>query len=128
MDRADEDVADAIRQCKVADDNLTEAKQRIEDAAGLTLETDWRLLQMIIVEAVIGTAQPDNRYPAVSIEWAVEAIKRSLGDFETLWRDARDLPDAAAFRDRIRPAFEVFDAHLRDLKIARRIAVFAYGS
>jgi len=128
VDRADEDVADAIRQCKVADDNLNEAKRRIEDATGLTLEPDWKLLQVIVVEAVTGTAQPDNRYPAVSIEWAVDAINRTSGDFETFWRDARDLPDASAFRERIRPAFELFDTHLRDLKTGTRIAVFAYGS
>lgn len=70
----------------------------------------------------------DPKYPTVSIEWALATIEKTADDLERFWRDALDLPDASAFRDRIRPAFELLDSHLRDLKLRERIAVFAYGS
>jgi hypothetical protein len=125
--RADKDVSTALKQCKVADDNLDIVREKIEGAFNIKLAEGWVLRQLVAVESVTGAVAPSSTYPAVSIEWLEgEGVKHAKpGDLEQLWRAAIALPDAGAFLSSIRPVFEIVED---TLGAGLRFAVLGYSS
>lgn len=128
IDKADGYVSDGVRQCGIADSNLTIVKQAIETKFRLSLPTDWTLKQMIVVEHNSGTSAPSPIYPAITIEW-LESEVRDKATFHSLteiWQAGIALPDGKEFFSSIGLAFELTaNSHLLS---GKKFATFAYAA
>ncbi|MBI5531850.1 MAG: hypothetical protein HY898_03990 [Deltaproteobacteria bacterium] len=130
LQRADDDVAEGIRQCRAADNNRDHTRRAIEARIGSALEPTWTVHQCVVTEAFTGTHAPDPEYPVVSMEWlASEGIPalRDAGARALLDR-ARALPDARDFFESYRPELEPVDDGTAGFRSGTSYALFAYSS
>ena len=125
--RADSNVEDAVEQCSRADGNLSITKVEIEKRFQISLVATWKLHQLIVVEANIGTKPLPAAYPAVTLEWLEAQVVNGISpDPGVIWTRARDLPDAADFMSSLVPLFMLYGETPRGLKLPSRAAVFNY--
>lgn len=120
-------ITDAIRQCTVADSNLAVVKSKIETELKLSLDPEWKLRQVIVVEHYAGLVEPSQLYPVIAIEW-LESEVRDAMKYQTLseiWHAALNLPDAEDFLSAIGNACDLVENPL--LLSGQRFAVFGYS-
>jgi hypothetical protein len=104
--RANDNVVDAIRQCRRADDDREATRRAIEARFHISLPSSWTLRQLIVVEATPGTEGLPSEYPVVSLDWlSTQSDRDMLPSVATLWKAAMELPDAEEYMASIRPAF-----------------------
>jgi hypothetical protein len=110
FDKSDRDVSEGLRQCQVAADNIDIVRKTVESRFKITLPDDWKLFQIVVVEAIAGSAANETVYPVVTMEWFLEyGLPHCSASPGTLWSLANELPDGKDFFEEVRPVFSLHD-------------------
>lgn len=127
-EKADDHIADALRQCTVATLNLNSVRHAIQSKMNLVLHPDWKLRQLIIVEHSAGIGSHSGEYPVVSIAWLESEVgsKEIYQTIEEIWRAGLELPDAADFFNSIEPSFSLLCN--QGLFLEQKFAIYGYSS